>query len=364
MSLFLNYLVRIFFSPSSSSQFDDLLVEWKNEDRVSKAHFDTCIAALEYVLPQLRSHLPWSHAVSHSWAVVYVPEHKVPLGELPAVYIAAHLAARRHPRLGAGLVLQQALGLRPSELLSIICSDVTLPEFYGTQLHRSAVIGLGVRTGTKAKRAQAVLLGGAKRIALLRWLLAGRGPDELLIGYTYEQFRRVLAATTEAMGLSFMKFTPHSARAGFASDIIAAGEPFSRVKELGRWASDQSCRTYIDVNAATSILVNFKLKKLAEPMAFAVAHMLEFFDGAASFLRLEDSRHAGSGLADGPQPGSVHAAVDSAVDCGAFIAVSEAGGESAAQRHATACAVGQGAGRGRGVRRPGRGARTRASACP
>jgi len=50
------------------------------------------------------------------------------MGEGPAVYIGVHIAARGHPRLGAGLVIQQAVGLRPSELLGRWGQDVVLPE--------------------------------------------------------------------------------------------------------------------------------------------------------------------------------------------------------------------------------------------
>ena len=48
--------------------------------------------------------------------------------EGPAVYIGCQMSARGHGRLGAGVILQEALGLRSSEPLGITGDDVMLPE--------------------------------------------------------------------------------------------------------------------------------------------------------------------------------------------------------------------------------------------
>ena len=78
--------------------------------------------------------------------------------EGPAVYIGCQMSARGHGRLGAGVILQEALGLRPSELLGITGDDVMLPEDRAQEVFMPAVIGLGIKHGTKAKRAQTVML--------------------------------------------------------------------------------------------------------------------------------------------------------------------------------------------------------------
>ena len=352
------------FQPAFANQFDDLLVEWKHSAKPSKANFECAVAALEFVLPQLRNHLPWAHAVVHSWAITHTPKHKIPMGEAPATFIAAHMAAKRHGRLGAGLVLQHAAGLRPSELTGLRASDVTLPEDTGDPSRRFAVLGLGLRAGTKAKRPQTVLITAPRKIALVRWLRQGLHDDDQLVGYTYEQYRRILAATLESVGLAHIAWTPHSPRSGFATDLIAFGVPFPRVQELGRWISDKSLRAYVGISASSAILVTFKLKELTHAMSYAVAHMLSFFEGAEECLRSSDGDPASCGhgserVQEGPGAGLLFATVPSALEEPARICVSDdtallVAGKAAPQRHA-APARGRGRGAGRCQREPQRG---------
>ena len=65
------------FTPSSAAQWDDLLVEWKNdpEELVTKARFETLISALEFVFPRLRKNLPWAHTVANSWGALHQVKH-------------------------------------------------------------------------------------------------------------------------------------------------------------------------------------------------------------------------------------------------------------------------------------------------
>ncbi len=118
---FLAFLVDHRFSPVTAPEFDDLVVEFKNAEfsRITKSSFEGLAAALEHVLPQLRGNLPWSHAVINSWSAVYTAEHTTPMCSGPAARIGAHMAAEGHARLGAGVVLQCVLGLRPSEVLAL-----------------------------------------------------------------------------------------------------------------------------------------------------------------------------------------------------------------------------------------------------
>ncbi len=118
---FLAFLVDNRFSPVTAPEFDDLVVEFKNAEfsRITKSSFEGLVAALEHVLPQLCGNLPWSHAVIDSWSAICTAEHTTPMCSGPAALIGAHMAAEGHARLGAGVVLQCALGLRPSEVLAL-----------------------------------------------------------------------------------------------------------------------------------------------------------------------------------------------------------------------------------------------------
>ncbi len=286
--------------------------------------------------------------------------------EDPAHLLGVRLAADGHPRLGASLILQEALGLRPSELLGIQARDVHLPSSASTSPY--AVIGLGVRTGTKAKRAQCVLLRCPKLLALLAWLVSHTNPEDCLVPYSYEQYRRLLIRVRGKLGIT-IQWTPHSPRSGFASDCIARGLPFRRVKELGRWSADQSLKAYVDIVMASSIGVSLRLSNLNESMAYAIKHALTFFVGAevflAQFVQVAAapcaSDHASGRLEDG---GSVLLSTFAGLDgCEVSVGVREIenfeveyspvedeghGGRGRARGGGTAHEVVRGSGRGRG----------------
>ena len=46
---FVAYLVERNFAPDGAEQWDDLVVEWRNDTRPSKANFEACVAAVEFV---------------------------------------------------------------------------------------------------------------------------------------------------------------------------------------------------------------------------------------------------------------------------------------------------------------------------
>ena len=176
------------------------------------------------------------------------------------------------------------------------CNDIMLPEdrCLGSE-QQHVVVGLGVRTGTKAKRPQTVLAHDAVTITLLRWLRSlGSGSDSLL-GYSYEQYRRILAKSCIASGLGDMGISPHSPRAGFASDAISNGWGFARTMETGRWISESSLRTYIDIVSVAGILSNLRTRHLSAPMAYCVQHVFLFFPGSESCVPLSRT-HGAQGL--------------------------------------------------------------------
>ena len=45
------------YLPDSPAEYDDLLVEWKNDRDISKADFEGCVAGVEHALPRLKGNL-------------------------------------------------------------------------------------------------------------------------------------------------------------------------------------------------------------------------------------------------------------------------------------------------------------------
>jgi len=101
--------------------------------------------------------LPWSPALGKAGGLslgIYAP-----LPKALRLLFACTFALLSYSRLDAGLVVQQAKGLRPSEMLNIKGCDIFLPaaQCFGNQ--DSVAINFGARGGTKSKRAQAARQG-------------------------------------------------------------------------------------------------------------------------------------------------------------------------------------------------------------
>ena len=177
-------------SPEQADEWDDLLVEWKNMMSVSKSAFGGAVASIEYFFPCFRGHLPWCHLVLKGMSIQHVPRHTVPMLGKYACFFASHFAALGMARLGAGIVVQQAKGLRPSELLNLEAADVVLPEETMFDVARNTVVNLGARVGTKAKRSQAVVIPGSHVATELLRRIKGlcQGPRDRLFPYTLARY--------------------------------------------------------------------------------------------------------------------------------------------------------------------------------
>ena len=77
---FSDWLEENGLSPGTVDEWDDLLVEWKNDAReqVSKAAFTNAVAAVELALPHARGRLQWCHAVTAGLSVASHVSHTLP----------------------------------------------------------------------------------------------------------------------------------------------------------------------------------------------------------------------------------------------------------------------------------------------
>ncbi len=131
LSAFLTFIIEERYTFACSGELDDLVVEWKNSRFPSRSEFEAVIAAIEVALPSYKHCLPWAKSVSAAWGVTATQRHTVSLCEGPAIFLACHLSAMRHPRMGAGMILQKTTGMRPSELLGLERQDIMLAEDRG-----------------------------------------------------------------------------------------------------------------------------------------------------------------------------------------------------------------------------------------
>ena len=159
------------------------------------------------IVHQLKGKLHWAHQIVAGWEVAQAVRHTIPLSLSVCLLFAARLSADGHALLGAAMLVQQQLALRPSEVLELEGHDITPPSWDRDTI----VVGLGVRTGTKMKRPQAAIARRRETQAFeLLWRLQNmRQATERLFPYTYEQYRRLLARTAARLGLDTLGFTPH-----------------------------------------------------------------------------------------------------------------------------------------------------------
>ena len=286
-------------------ELDDFMVTYKNDRNLSKSQFDYLIAAIEFRYPKVKGSLQWSKQVATGMAMSNNTHHTVPLISAPARLFGTHIAQKR-PRLGFAVPLHQALGLRPSELLKLRRSHVLVPPRGVGRF----VFRLGAKIGTKVKREQVAYLDSRKHtqlaFILLMLLNSCADNDELLFPYSYWCYNRALAAVEQELGLD-LGITPHSCRAGFASEAVALGEQsVQSVKDAGRWLSDSSFRTYVDVVAAAQVQAMVALTGQRKAMEFVATHFIEYFSVAAFVSEV----HGASGVREAPIDGDLSAQGD------------------------------------------------------
>ena len=160
------------------------------------------------------------------------------------------------------------------------------------------------------------------------------------MGYTYENYRRLLIAAQAKLGLQQLGFSPHSPRAGFATEAIADGADFVSVREAGRWLADSSLRTYVDLAWVVAIATDFELAGIAAAVDYTEARIADFFPAAR--VHLFEFNDASKRLATEPARRGV---LPTATDIAA-----SGGDEASVDASASGRGTGTTRGRGRGRR--------------
>ena len=99
VATFHNWLSREGYNPETFEVVDDLVVEFKNSELISKSNFEQLIAGLEFLFPRMKGQLQWARAVSAGWSVTYIPRHTTPLSKGVAHLFAVHMVSLKHARV-------------------------------------------------------------------------------------------------------------------------------------------------------------------------------------------------------------------------------------------------------------------------
>lgn len=165
-------------------------------------------------------------------------------------------------------------------MLRLTRDDVLLPEDTGDVWGENMiVIRLGARVGTKSKREQFTILRenrDADACALLRRVRAATASGSRLFPSSLARYARRHKQVQERHKAQ-CGWTPHSPRAGFATDCVAFGDSFVDVREAGRWVSESSLRRYVDVTTALDLGRRLKHANLSRAVAEAQAELLRYF---------------------------------------------------------------------------------------
>ena len=276
---FADWLQSIGWTPDCADAWDDALIEYKNTNTVAKSKFAHTVSAVEFWFVRYRGQLKVSHTVLAGMSIMEEANHTIPLGFRPASLMSTHMSVRGRPRLGLGMMLQVTTGLRPSEMLKIEAGHIALPEDVGATIQTTPlVVALGPKVGTKVKRPQTVRVS-AKHADLVRLLAACRkatAMDQRMFPFSIEAYRKELKHLDAFLGFN-VGWTPHSPRAGYASDAALCGTPFEEIREGGRWSADQSLRTYLDIVSSLATLQRAQHQGMAEALEWSRCYWASYF---------------------------------------------------------------------------------------
>jgi len=228
---------------------DRILQEYGERVAESTGEFSTVLAATQFFFPGAKGNTPVAFQLKRGMSAAAEVRHTVPLVEELMWGSVDALMKRGDTRVALGLLTQFSAYLRVHELVQLTRKDVCLPE---QNLTGGCFLILGVRThGTKVGREQTVEITNLWAIAGLRFLcrntseanhLLSNSPEPMTAG----EYSRILRQSWADMHVDDLGLTPHSPRAGGATNDLLNRVPFVSVQEKGRWLHAASARVYLD----------------------------------------------------------------------------------------------------------------------
>lgn len=261
---------------TTAEDLDQLLMEYRTEAELTRAQHVRLVASTEFFLPHVKGRLIYSREALKGRASAEPVKHTIPLTFECALLFAAWHASSGRTRLGAAVLIQHATGMRPSELLALKPEHIHLP------LARTSAITvrLGATYSTKVKREQYILVDPIIQsiaYSLLARLCITTPTHQRLFPFGYNVYNMSFKQAEGHYGLS-LGTTAHSGRAGFATHSVMQGVPRKEIQAQGRWLSESSFNTYIDVAGASHIAAQVNTKQLASTARWIESRIWKYFD--------------------------------------------------------------------------------------
>ena len=255
---------------------DSLLMDYRTEMELTRAQHILLVASTEFFIPHLKGKLLLCREALKGRATAEPVRHTVPLTSECALLFAAWHCAQGQPRIGAALLIQHSTGLRPSELLALELAHVRLP----LDRSRPITVRLGANYSTKVKREQYVLVHPETQslaYALLVKLHEETAAGCRLFPFGYNTYNNSFKHAEKHYSLQ-LGTTAHSGRSGFATHLVLQGVDRKEVQARGRWLSESSFNTYIDIAGASHIATLVASQQLAQTAAWLNRHIWRYFD--------------------------------------------------------------------------------------
>ena len=246
---------------------------FRDEVNLSRSYHERLLAAVEFAIPRLKGQLCEVRQALKGRLRTNPTKHTIPNTKSAASLFAADLASKGVARMGAAHVVQTETGLRPSELLGLKSSHMRRPS----SAKGNIVLRLGAHVSTTAKREQFIIVSPERQ--QYAWKLLGMlgdicEPEEYLFPYSYWEYRHYLALVDNSLGVN-LGITPHSGRAGFATESVLAEVPLPEIQAAGRWLSESSFKSYVDIVGALGVQTAFRMKGLQKAADFCQAFLFK-----------------------------------------------------------------------------------------
>ncbi len=340
----------------SAEDLDFLIMEYRTEMDLTRSQHVLIVAAIEFFLPYAKGKLVICREALKGRTTAEPTKHTTPLTTELAVLFGAYMASTGKPQVGAAMIIQQATGLRPSELLSLQKDHAYMPP----DCTQAITLRLGAVVSTKVKREQFVLVRrGSQSLAyaLLSKLHAGAADGARLFPFGYSFYNNSFKQCEQHYQLQ-LGLTAHSPRAGFATSQVIAGVPVKDIQAAGRWLCESSFQTYVDVVAAAHIRAQVNAKQLEATFQWVSSRVGDYFDLPRDVAVQSGitSRAAGLQIKNSPGPDSRSSRLPqySSEEAVANGPVGKAVGQQGVHRHrhfGLFAATTKGKGKGRGVLR-------------
>ena len=222
----------------------DFCLDLHDEGQTLQAGRDA-LSALQKLWPRRRWTAAWQ--VVRGWSQLVPPKRAPPLPEEVAMALVTLFMAAGRPACSLASLLAFCGLLRIGEALNIRRRDIVLGD-------RLVVLLLPT---TKTGAHQRVCLGNPEVVTFLRraLLMIPGANEDIICAISYTTFRKWLTRALAVLGCSSFEFRSHSFRRGGATALFARGLPLSSIMIHGRWASETSCRLYVQAGEAALIAI-------------------------------------------------------------------------------------------------------------